>query len=146
MSYFVQSRWGNCVDNPSEAAMREVIAELDVQDPEHPDAALTHESGWTLIIYSGGSCVWDNLASDSSPQYLEGISRANALQLWIKLSLGHIQELQSMPWKDGNGPPVSEEELQTLRQSSAEATLADQREFYDSLGPEDCTQRCKQPG
>lgn len=83
---------------------------------------------------------------DTGPQYLEAISRANALQLWIKLSLGHIQELQSMPWKDGNGPPVSEEELQTLRQSSAEATLADQREFYDSLGPDDCTQRCKQPG
>ncbi|WP_198141326.1 hypothetical protein [Verrucomicrobium spinosum] len=146
MSCFVQSRWGDCVDDPSESKMREVLAELDVPDPEHPDAWLTHESGWTLSIFSGGSCILSNSAMDTGPQYLEAISRAEALQLWIKLSRGQVQDMQSLPWKDGNAPPISQEELQILKQASAEATLAQQREFFDSLGPEDDTQRCRQPG
>ncbi|WP_156346419.1 hypothetical protein [Verrucomicrobium spinosum] len=85
--------------------MREVLAELDVPDPEHPDAWLTHESGWTLSIFSGGSCILSNSAMDTGPQYLEAISRAEALQLWIKLSRGQVQDMQSLPWKDGNAPP-----------------------------------------
>lgn len=51
MSCFVYSRWGDCLDDPSESKMREVLAELDVPDPEHPDAWMTHESGWTLSIF-----------------------------------------------------------------------------------------------
>jgi hypothetical protein len=37
--------------------MRELLAQLEERDPEHPDAWLTHESGWTLAVFESGLVV-----------------------------------------------------------------------------------------
>ncbi len=50
--------------------MREVLSELNTSDPEHPSAWLTHETGWTLDVYEGGLCIWDNMERDDSARHL----------------------------------------------------------------------------
>ena len=57
MRYTVTARWGGSEDEPNELRMRELLAQLDAHDPEHPDAWLTHESGWTLSVFESGLVI-----------------------------------------------------------------------------------------
>ncbi len=50
MAYCVQTRWGSSEDDPTEPRLREILAELETSDPEHPDAWLSHESDWTITV------------------------------------------------------------------------------------------------
>ena len=45
MSYHVNRRWGDSDADPSVEQMRQALAELDIDDEEHPDVALIHDSG-----------------------------------------------------------------------------------------------------
>jgi len=57
------------VDEPNENRMRELLAELDKSDPEHPDTWLTHESGWTLSFFEAGLLIWENGESEGKPRH-----------------------------------------------------------------------------
>ena len=102
MSYHVNRRWGDTDDNPSVQQMTEGLAELDVEDIEHPDVALIHESGWCLGAYPSGLLVWENLES-GEPSHMCGVSRDRVLELWQRLSRGELAEIESEPWKAGYG-------------------------------------------
>src|SRR4051794_19599831 len=101
MSYTVTARWGEGYDAPSEERMREILAQLDAEDPEHPDAWLSHESGWTLSVFESGLLVWENLESSREPQHQIGVPREKALNLWLKLAHGEIAEIEKEPWSPG---------------------------------------------
>ena len=107
MGYFVQTRWGDSESNPSTDRLREVLAELDGNDPEHPDVCLSHESDWTLTAFEDGLLVWEN-ASEGEPQHMQGLSRERILELWLQLSRGDIAAIKAEPWLPGYGsrPPA----------------------------------------
>ncbi|MDB6017528.1 MAG: hypothetical protein JWR19_2017 [Pedosphaera sp.] len=104
MNYHAVTRWGGSEDSPNEHRIREILAELDESDPEHPDAWLTHESGWTLSAHEIGLVVWENLESSDEPRHQVGISREKALELWLKLSRGEVAAIHQEPWRPGQSP------------------------------------------
>jgi len=56
ITYYAVDRWtGGGEDDPPVERLREILQELDVNDPEHPDCWLVHrETGWTLSAFSAG--------------------------------------------------------------------------------------------
>ena len=146
LSFNVQTRWGDSEDNPSEARMRAILAELDRPDREHPDTWLTYDDGWTIAISERGVATWDNLAADSKPRYRENVSHDEALRLWLLLSRGEFDEIERQDWKDGYGPPITMEEKERHTREVSEITLKMHRDFYETLGPEDTKNPCRHPG
>jgi hypothetical protein len=53
--------------DPPKEAVRALLDEPDVADVEHPDVAVSPESGWTLSAFSGGWLVWENVERDEAP-------------------------------------------------------------------------------
>src|SRR5687768_12293784 len=102
MSYHVNRRWGDADDDPPVERMREALAELDVEDSEHPDVALIHESGWCLSAYPSGLVVWGHLGRQED-RHIRGISRERVLELWLKLSRGEIEAVEREAWQTGYG-------------------------------------------
>jgi hypothetical protein len=146
MSYHAVDRWGSDEEEPSETRMRELIAELAVKDPEHPDTWLTHESGWTLAVHETGLVVWENLEEDVESRHLVHVPRETALQLWLKLSRGEIEVVEREPWSPGQSPPISDDEKAARAKQVEETRLVIFRTFYDKLGPERPEVPCRTPG
>ena len=103
MSYHVNRRWGDSDENPSVEQMREALAELDVEDVEHPDVALIRESGWSLGAYPSGLLVWEDLSAGNEPRHMRGVTRKRVLELWQILARGDIAAVDAEPWKPGYG-------------------------------------------
>ena len=126
--------------------MREILAELEKSDPEHPDTWLSHESGWTLSVYESGLVILENMESEEEPRHQVGVSREKALELWLKLSRGEIAAVNQEPWCPGQAPPRSAEEQEEITKKAEAITLALDRDFYDRLGPERATVPCRHAG
>ncbi|PWU16469.1 MAG: hypothetical protein C5B50_13575 [Verrucomicrobia bacterium] len=146
MNYFAQTRWGGSENLPDENRMREILAELEKSDPEHPDTWLTHESGWTLSVYESGLVIFENMESGEEPRHQLGVSREKALELWLKLSRGEIAAINQEPWRAGQAPARGAEEREEIIRKSEAVTLALDREFYDRLAPERTTVHCRHAG
>lgn len=66
MAFHARTRQGEFIANPDISVIKNVLDELDEPlDPEHPDVALSHESGWTLPAFSGGLVIWENVETVS---------------------------------------------------------------------------------
>ena len=102
MSYHVQRRWGDSDDDPSVEKMGEALAELEVEDIEHPDVALIQKSGWCLGAYPSGLLVWEHLNS-GEPRHMRGVSRDRVLEMWQWLSRGDLAKVDGEDWKPGYG-------------------------------------------
>ena len=100
MAFHLTTRWGGDEREPTIDRMREVLAQLDVEDDEHPDVALTHESEWCLGAFPSGLLVWENLES-GEPRHMNAVSRERVLELWLKLSEGHVSDVDCEPWLPG---------------------------------------------
>jgi hypothetical protein len=100
MTFHVTTRWGEDEREPTVGRMREILAQLDAEDIEHPEVSLTHESEWCLGAYPGGLLVWENLES-GGPRHMNGVSRERALELWLKLAGGRLDEIEAEPWLPG---------------------------------------------
>jgi hypothetical protein len=103
MSYHVQFRWGGSEADAPVERMRVALSELDTEDIEHPDTWLTHESGWTLTVFSTGLVIWENVEEDEPARHQKGISRERALELWMKLARGDVEGIEKEHWSAGNG-------------------------------------------
>lgn len=75
MSYFVSTRWGGNEREPTLVRMRQVLAELDADDIEHPGVSLTHESGWSLGAFPGDLLTWENVEANDEPRHMNGVAR-----------------------------------------------------------------------
>ena len=89
--------------NPTRKKMRELLDSLDqrgADDSDHPDVSLVHDaSGWALSVYPSGVITFENFdEADEVPRYMTGISRNEALKLWLELSRGKIQQINARPW------------------------------------------------
>jgi hypothetical protein len=80
--------------------MREALAELDVEDIEHPDVALIHESGWCLSAYPSGLLIWEHLGGNE-PRHMRGVSRERVLEMWQRLATGELAAIDAEPWTAG---------------------------------------------
>lgn len=93
--------------NPDIDQLRDLIDSLsdpETEDYDHPDIALVHDdSGWSISLYPNGTATLENLEdADESPRYRKGLSPERALDLWLMLADGEIDNLLSMPWeRDG---------------------------------------------
>lgn len=98
------TRQGEFYANPDISAVDRVLDELDgPQDPEHPEVALSHESGWTLSAFPNGSVVWENVESDSEPRHRHDVDRGEIRQLWLALAAGRITDVDEFGWFPGYG-------------------------------------------
>lgn len=89
--------------NPTPEKMRELLDSLDsadTQEAEHPDVCLVHDpSGWSLSVYPSGVVTFENLDEpDDAPRFMTGVSRNQALGLWLELSRGEIRQINSRSW------------------------------------------------
>lgn len=99
MAFYLTDRWGGSDEDPSVERMKEVLAELDTPDDEHPDAWLEDESGWCLIAYAAGTVVWEH-PELGTPKHMRGVPRSKVLELWLKLSRGEHESIIAEPWSD----------------------------------------------
>lgn len=108
VTYQVTGRWGGTERVASESRMRELLAELDQDDPEHPDTWLSHESGWSLSVFQSGLVVWEYVEDPgeerTEPRHQVGVSREKALDLWLKLSRAELDAIEQEPWRPGYSP------------------------------------------
>ena len=139
----VVTRWGGDDIEPTVDRLREIIAELDERDAEHPDAWMTHEaSGWTLALDE------DGYARLSDPEFesvfhLPGVTREQGLALWLAFAAEGRDGVASQSWVAGAFPP----EIVAARAAEAEATTErSERAFYDSLGEERSSEPCRKSG
>src|SRR3954452_4311348 len=79
VSFHVTNRMGEMFSSPDHDTIDRVLADLDEPlDDEHPDVALTHESGWSLGAFPYGSVTWDNVGDRDAlgPRHLDAVSRS----------------------------------------------------------------------
>lgn len=108
MSYHVNRRWGDFDDDPPVERMREALDELDVEDIEHPDVDLIHDSGWCLSAYPSGLLIWGNLNGNPYESWhMRDVPRTRVLELWLQLAAGDIAGVNAEQWKRGYGPGVA---------------------------------------
>jgi len=89
--------------NPDAKTMRAILAQLDeaaAEEAEHPDVSLVHDpSAWSLSVFPSGTVTFENLDDeDEAPLYMTGVSRKDALQMWLELSRGEIEGLRNRAW------------------------------------------------
>lgn len=101
MAFHLSARWGGDEREPTVDRMREVLMQLDVEDIEHPSVSLTHESEWCLGACPGGLLTWENLENDELPRHMNGVSRDRVLELWVVLSRGQLDTIESERWLPG---------------------------------------------
>lgn len=102
MAYHTHNRWGHCESDITEAQMKKLLAQLDIEDEEHHSVSLTHESEWCLGAYPGGLVVWENL-EQGEPRHIKSVSREHVLKLWLQLAQGNLVALEQEPWRPGYG-------------------------------------------
>lgn len=101
MSFTITHMTGSMERDSQLDALPKLLSELTSSAKEHPDVALTHETGWCLSAMSNGTLVWENVEFDSKPRHLKAVPPAKILTLWKKLANGDLEAIESEPWQEG---------------------------------------------
>ena len=102
MMYHVSHRFGQYDVDPPVESLEALYSELELQDDEHPDVSVEHESGWSLAAFPGGLLVWENVEG-RTPRHMTAVPKEKTLDLWRHLAAGDIPAIDSEPWHDGYG-------------------------------------------
>lgn len=57
----------------------------------------------SLAFNAGGRLVFSR-PEQGAPRHLSGVSKERALELWLKLATGLLDELEQEPWQAGSRP------------------------------------------
>jgi hypothetical protein len=72
--------------------MRKALADLDTPDTEHPSTWLSDDDGWTVDVYESGLVIFSHEGEEVCQR--RGVSRAEALELWLLLQQGRRDEIR----------------------------------------------------
>jgi hypothetical protein len=76
-----------------------LLGELETSDPEHPDVAVSHESGWTLSVFPSGRVIYENVEDlGQQPRQLV-LDRSLVMILCRALVAGDLARLESEDWQ-----------------------------------------------
>jgi len=73
------------------------------EDIEHPDVAVTHESGWSVSLFRSRLIVFGNVESTSQDEVHLYASRAEQLIASTAVAAGRHDLIADWPWLPGNG-------------------------------------------
>lgn len=94
---------GAMESNPPVEAIAYLLEELAGADLEHPDVALSDESGWTLSATTRGRVVWEKADDDDGePRHLEKATSLEVLNLFEHLAAGDVTFVERQPWLAGH--------------------------------------------
>lgn len=143
MRFFICNGHGESAETPTPEVMRKFLSALDPNDEEHGAVWVSDEDENSLEYSVSGNLAY---SQSDRERHLPKVSPARVLELWQKLAAGRLEELEREPWQPGSCPPMSAEERETRERAFAEARLASDREFYESLGPEHAEKPCRAVG
>ncbi|WP_406076814.1 hypothetical protein [Micromonospora sp. NBC_00858] len=102
----IQHRWGSSEDASSVDQLADLLDELEVEDPEHPDVWISdNEAGYSVSAFEGsrGLVIWEDHDEVRGPLHMDGYSRAGMLDLFRMVLKGRAAEVDSLPWLPGYG-------------------------------------------
>ena len=102
MNTHLRFRFGEEISNPTKNDIERAIAELAIEDDEHPDIAFRNEEEWDLCAFPAGKVILENL-EEGDPRFMKGISTEKLKDLWKLIALGNIDDLLKEPWAPGYG-------------------------------------------
>lgn len=104
MAATLMHRTGEMTEYVGAADLDGLILELDgPEDHEHPEVAVTAESGWTLSAFGNGLLVFENVEADVPARHRSGLTRTEAQHLFTLLVQGDLEEIESLGWAPGYG-------------------------------------------
>jgi hypothetical protein len=104
MQVTLTHRSGAMSEYRTESDLDALLAELDeAADPEHPDVAVSVESGWTISAFPSGLVVWENPEDESEPRHRRELSRQDTRKLLLMLASNMVDEIERIEWLDGHG-------------------------------------------
>jgi hypothetical protein len=145
MYYFVSNGLGESKDMPSEAELRDFLEGIDLDDVEHGAAWVSDEFDNNLEFNGDGTLVFSR-GLDAAPRHISGVSKPRALELWLLLIAGRLDDLESQTWMPGLRPALPPQEAARRQLELAEWQRHDDRAFYDLLGPERPGDTCRKDG
>ncbi len=103
MSFVIRHTSGATESNPPLDALDSLLAEVNGRDPEHPDVSVSHESGWTISVFTRGRVIWENVEEDRDvgARHLDGMAISEIKSLLAALAQGRVHEVESYPWIPG---------------------------------------------
>ena len=102
----IQHRWGGGEDASSVDQLADLLAELEADDPEHPDVWISdNEAGYSVSAFAGnrGLVIFEDHDEVRGPLHMEGYSRARTMDLFTLVLQGRTTEVDSLPWLPGYG-------------------------------------------
>jgi hypothetical protein len=106
MPCYLTKRWGESVDNPTISDLQSALAELEVDDPEHPDCWLQDQTSWAISAFGSGLIILENAETNEGPWHMRGASRQQVLELWGLLQSNRLDLIRKRDWQPGYGPPT----------------------------------------
>jgi hypothetical protein len=104
VAFSVTHRLGDMDKGRSDTDFEALLDELAIDDPEHPNVAVSHESGWTLGAFPRGRVIWEDIESDeTAPRHRRGVTRSEVLSLFRALAAGDLATVEAVGWEPGYG-------------------------------------------
>jgi hypothetical protein len=144
LDYTVANGLGDTEAHPTLARMGDYLEAVDLEDEDHGAAWVTDGDDNSLQYNSDGVLVF--LRGWTPARHLTGISRERALLCWLQLIEGHLEELEKLLWQPGLRPPMPIEEFERQQRLKEDEQLRTDWHFFQSLGPESESERCRRRG
>ncbi len=93
MGYTVTHRDGRMEQDPPLTRLRELAAELQLDDVEHPDIAVAHESGWSLSVDTAGTATLENLEVLETPPVVGSLPLDEIETVLSDLAVGDVRSV-----------------------------------------------------
>jgi len=85
--------------DPPFDSVEALLDELDDIDAEHPDVALSHESGWGLSAFPSGRLLYENVEDLTVEPRQMVLDRDLVKDLFRALAIGDLERLEAENWQ-----------------------------------------------
>jgi hypothetical protein len=99
VAFSITHRNGAMQADPPFEAIDALLDELDGIDDEHPDVAVSHDSGWAISAFASGRLIYENVEDlDQLPRQIV-VDRRGARDLLRVLAAGDLTRLEAAAWQ-----------------------------------------------